>query len=630
MSKATLWRPMFRDFITHMRIDSKEVAATDERGTELNMWGSQEIALHEICTGLDDDVRTFIILKARQLGITTISLAIDLFWLLIHPGLLGALVTDTEGNRNVFRATLDRYLKNLPPKLVGDNFEITKHNRDFLLLPNGSRLDYIVAGTRSKTNWGEGRGYVLAHLTEVAAYGNPEGLASFRETLAETHPNRLFIYESTAKGFNHWKDMWDESLRDKFSKRGIFIGWWAKEINRIARKDKRFATYGSSAPDPEEKELIRAVKDRYGINIDQEQLAWYRWRESDTSRSAQDTNQNLPWIAEQAFVFTGYSFFQSRLIARDMAEVDDPANEDEYSFKAYRYWIDNDFFAIKMEQIVDAARISEVELRVWEEPKKEGQYVIGCDPAHGRSDWKDNCGISVWRCFGDKLVQVAEFASSNFEAHQAAWILAHLAGGYKDCIVNIELTGGPGRAIMVEFERLRNMMRTEMTQPKGSGIEWDDVLSNARWYLYHRPDSMGAGYAYNFMTTRDSKFHLMNDMRSSYSQRLLHLRSRPMLEEMHNVIQDGGSIEAQGRNKDDRVFAAALANMAWLQWVKPMMMSNGLSYRNVIDKENGETTAGRAIVEKIVWNYFRRAEEEDALNPPRTDEERMLRDRGLI
>ncbi len=179
--RATRWMRPFEDFLKHMRIDSKEIAAEDERGSPLNLWGSQRMFLSEVATGLEDGQNTFVCLKARQEGISTVSLAIDIFWCLVHPGMMGALVTDTEANRNIFRATIERYIKNLPAKLVGENFKIPRVNRDFILFPNGSRLDFLVAGTRSKATWGEGRGYTLAHLTEVANYGDPNGLASFRE-----------------------------------------------------------------------------------------------------------------------------------------------------------------------------------------------------------------------------------------------------------------------------------------------------------------------------------------------------------------------------------------------------------------------------------------------------------------
>jgi hypothetical protein len=625
--RATRWMRPFEDFLKHMRIDSKEVAAVDEHGSPLNLWGSQQIFLDQLAFGLEDGQHAFFVLKARQLGISTISLAIDIFWCLVHPGMMGALVTDTEANRNIFRATIERYIKNLPVSLVGENFKLPRINRDFVQFPNGSRLDFLVAGTRSKATWGEGRGYTLAHLTEVANYGDPNGLASFRETLSETHPNRLTIYESTAKGFNHWKDMWDECARDPFTKRGIFAGWWAKDLNRIGRRDRRFQLYGQDAADGNESELINAVRDRFGVSVDMEQLAWIRWRTSDQSADVSNIAQNLPWVPEQAFIFSGFSFFQTRLIARDLNDMDE--NEDAYAFKAYRYWIGTDFFATKMEQLGQGSNPDEWELRVWEEPVKGGQYVIGCDPAFGRNDWRDKHAISIWRCYADKLVQVAEYASHNIEAHQCAWVLAHLASAYKDCIVNLELSGGPGKAIMREFDRLRGALRQEMYSRQLKEFDWEDVLNGMRWYLYHRPDSLGAGYVYNFLTTRDSKFDLMNRLRSAYTTRVLQVRSRPLLGEMQAVVQEGSTIEAPGREKDDRVVGAALANFAWDDWVRPQMIANGMTYERVKAEEAGEISSSRVIVDRLVYNYFQRAEEL-ANADPRDSAPKFLIERGLV
>jgi hypothetical protein len=620
------WRPRFEQFLTHMRIDSKEVAAVDERGSPLKMWGSQKMFVDNIFQGLDNDQRMFAFLKARQLGISTISLALDLFWLAVHPGMIGALVTDTEENRDVFRATLKRYINNLPPELVGDEFRLGKNNKSYMTFePNGQRLDFMVAG-KSKATWGEGRGYALAHLTELSKYGNPAGLASFRETLAETHPDRLFIYESTANGSNHWKDICEEAERDTES-RFVFIGWWAKDINRIKATNRRYKIYGADLPDQGETEKINEVYKRHNVVIDREQLAWIRWRDSDTSSSPQDKAQNLPWLAEEAFVNTGYSFFQTRLLNQDIDAATNPDNELLYRWKGYRYHLANDFWAIKMEQIRDRERIDEVELKVWDEPVKNAPYVIGCDPAFGRNDWKDRHAISVWRCFADRLVQVAEFATSEVESHHCAWVLAHLAGAYRNCIINLELNGGPGRAVMREWDVLRQQMRSPMYEEQQKTLGWDDPLSQARWYLYHRPDAMGAGYCYNFNSSRDTKYDLMNRIRSGYTTRILWVKSRRMMEEMQNVIQDGSTIGAPGRAKDDRVFAGALAYYAWDEWMRSMLMSQGLSYESVMAKETGEAAIVDQVVDRLVWNYFKKAEE-DAANPRRNVEKYLL-DRGL-
>src|SRR5580692_723267 len=112
--KASGWLPLFSSFVSDLRIASKEITSTDERGVKLELWESQKRFLKEIATGLDAGIRTFICLKSRQLGITTISLAIDVFWLAMHPNLIGALVSDTDKNRSKNRAQIERYVKSLP------------------------------------------------------------------------------------------------------------------------------------------------------------------------------------------------------------------------------------------------------------------------------------------------------------------------------------------------------------------------------------------------------------------------------------------------------------------------------------------------------------------------------------
>lgn len=605
MPRASKWINTFERFIAPLRIDSKEVEGeSDGRGAKLDLWGSQRRFLEEVAAGLDDGVRTFVCLKSRQLGISTVSLAIDLFWLAMHPGMQGALVADNDSNSAFFRAALTRYIASFPKDFFGADFRCITNNRNFLKFSNGSRLDFLVAG-KSKKAWSESRGYTLAHATEVSKYGTIEGLASFRESLAEAHPNRLFIYESTAAGFNHWRDMWISAGNDPHTQRRFFIGWWAKDINSIKRRDKRYAVYAAYPPDERERELIKAVSEKHNHNITMEQLAWMRWRQSEEAADPNLLDQNQPWIAEQAFIQSGYSFFQARVIQQEMQRVYDTADG---LFKGYRFWIGNDFWATKLEQIGSDDRINEVELRIWQEPVKEGRYVIGCDPAYGRNDWKDRHGITVCRCYADKIVQVAEYADHNIETRQAAWVLAYLAGAYKNCLVSVEL-GGPGRAIFTEFEYLRRQVREEIYNQKAEKLGWEDFLSTARWYLYHKPDSPGAGFVYSWETNTRTKFEIMNQLRDSFMTRTLLVHSIPALEEMASVIQDGSEIAAPGRNKDDRVFALALCNRAWIDHVRSPMLSEGLLYERVLREEAGERGRGGVVVDRIVYDWFRRQEE---------------------
>ena len=141
------WMELFLDFIGYMTISSKELDSAKPVPLLDVLYTAQYRFLEEVAEGLDRDIHDFKILKSRQLGISTISLALDVFWASVHDKLQGALITDTDANRDKFRILLEQYIESLPRGLrVG----IKTHNRNNLVLMNGSVIDYLVAGTRGK------------------------------------------------------------------------------------------------------------------------------------------------------------------------------------------------------------------------------------------------------------------------------------------------------------------------------------------------------------------------------------------------------------------------------------------------------------------------------------------------
>jgi hypothetical protein len=633
--KASRWIKIFKEFSQDLRINSKEEISDDDRGIPLVLWESQKRFLEFVGDGLDQGIRQFYCLKSRQLGLTTISLAIDIFWLAMHKNLTCALVTENEKNRDKNRAILRKYVNSFPPSYFGESFHIIKggDNRNSMRFSNGSRIDFLVAGVRDKgTSWGEGEGYAFAHLTECAAYGSAEGLDSFEEAFAQTNPNRLFIYESTAKGPNHWQDRYLKAEADPYTKRALFVGWWSGDHNRIEQSDPRFLRYGGYAPSGEEREKVAAVAHLYGHKITPEQLAWIRWREDTATGDAEAMLlQNQPWTASESFILTGFSFFQNRTIGQAIKTVIDapeaPVSEGGYGFVGYRYELEGRFFDIKL--VLEEENLEDVTLRIWEEPVADAQYVIGFDPAWGRNPHGDRHAISVWRCFADKLVQVAEYADKDVEMKHATWVCAHLAGAYNNVIVNFDVNG-PGQGVFSEWDSVRGQLNAEMNDELVRARDWENALGQARWYLYHRPDSMGAGYAYAYQTSGRGTEVLMHGFRGAYVSGELVIRSLPMLYEMTKVVQDGASIGAPESSsadcKDDRVFAAALAQRAWADWVKPGMIAQGLTYERSMKTERGEITKQTQYMNSIVSRFFLTQQQKAEMTP---DRPQWQVDRGL-
>ena len=420
MAKGSVkWLSLFRRYIKNLRIQSKHASEDlDGSGIELKLWTSQQRVLEEICDGLENGIHVFYVLKSRQLGVTTVTLAILLFWLALHPNTIGCMVSDSEKNSAKNRQTIRKYIESLRP-FMGKTFNLNKSeggvdNKFGFTFSNGSRLDMLVAGT--KRAWGEGEGYVVGHLTEVAGYGKEEGLESFRHAMAPDNPRSLYIYESTAKGPNHWKDMWESARADEYSSRCIFVGWWSNDLQRIKMSDRRFLAFGTQPPSPEENEKVTAVKNLYNYDIDMEQLAWYRWQQTMPNSNDTDLDQNQPYTEEDCFIQSGVSFFQQRLITRRREEVaanGDGVEDGGFGYKAYEFYLGDEFHISTINEITNPIPQDQIKLRVWEPPRPEGVYVIGVDPAGGRSEDSNNHCCSVWRVFADKMVQTAEWADSH-------------------------------------------------------------------------------------------------------------------------------------------------------------------------------------------------------------------------
>lgn len=630
---ATKWLPLFRTYISHLRITSKHAAEDpDGDGIPLKLWTSQTRVLEEICDGLENGIHTFYVLKSRQLGVTTVTLAILLFWLALHPNTIACQVSESDKSSVKNRATISAYLASLEA-FMGKSFGVIKNNKYGITFRNKSRLDFLVAG-KSKTNWGEGEGYLAGVLTEVAAYGREEGIDSFRHATAPENPRALYIYEGTAKGPNHWKDMWEAALQDEYTSRCIFVGWWSHDLQRIKATDRRFVSFGIEQPTPLEHDYIVAVRHQYGYEVDREQLAWYRWQATLPNSNIADLDQNQAWTAQQCFVQSGISFFQTRLLAKRRDEIQDaPANtsieDGGFGYKAYNFYLGDDYHLSKVEEIISFIPPEQRKLRIWEKPHPEGWYSIGVDPAFGRNDVGDLHAIEVWRCFADRMVQVAEWADNVPDTRHCAWVMAFLAGQYQNCRLNVDLTGGPGAAVMQAFQDLRDRMRSELYAGKVEVFE--DFLAAANWYLYRRIDSPGPGYMYNTKVGRDLKFRMMNMLRDSWVTNLLEIRSIPLLDEMANVRQANSDIAAEigpsgtGKSRDDRTFALALAHLTWAENLRPGLIAQGITWEGTKAKEKGEISPLADRLNRRVYSLMKAADEAMDLPPPRT----FFEQRGL-
>ena len=571
----------FYKFCSELKIETKE-EGLKKMG---NLLGTQVYVMEEIQKGLDNDIHFFVILKGRQLGITTISLALDLYWQFTHPGWQGTLVADTEENRDMFRSTLAMYMDGLPKEY---KVPLVAHNRNQMVLKNRSRLFYQIAGNKSRL--GQGKAITYLHGTETASWGSEEGLASLIASLAEKNPERFYMFESTAQGFNMFHDMYKTAKKAK-TQRAIFCGWWRNEYYSVSGDSDIYKVYWDGKLSGEEKEWVKDIKKLYGYEVNSRQMAWWRWKMHEGIKDESLMYQEFPPTEDYAFVMTGTSFF-STTRCTEAAKEAKKLVPDHYRYAFGQLFQDTE--VIKSTERLGA-------LTIWEEPVDTAYYVIGADPAYGSSDWADRFCIQVYRCYADGLDQVAEFATSEMNTYQFAWVIAHLAGAYKNSTLNLEVNG-PGQAVINE---IRNLKRMAVSLGGAAGHGLMDVLGSMTNYIWRRNDTLGGlSNSIGYLTTTNSKERMLQYMKDYFERQMIKIRSMETLEEMKGIVREGSFLGAPGRGKDDRVIATALACVAYAEQIQPRLIAQKITRQISHAQEN--FTPEQISVGRNVSDYLKR------------------------
>jgi hypothetical protein len=579
-AKTEAFAAAFYQFINHVRINSKDKGSDYILGSGLYL--AQKRVLEAIWSGLERDVHDVKVLKGRQAGISTLIRALAVFWLGFHKGMVGAMVFDSEGHTSGARQEVEDMIDNLP-KFLGFP-EITNRNRYGIRLANQSRLMFMSAGTRQSQSsgvLGRSSGINLLWASEMCSWINEGGVQALKNALSTRFEDRLFMWESTARGPNVWKTMWDEAQVDDLNQVAVFIGWWANDALRIEENDRRFPFYGLEPPNTEERQRIAEVKKLYDYDVTQEQLAWYRYyidpgREREEGEP-QDTYklEDQPWTSFEAFQLTGSTFFDgSTLMRHQMKAV-------TFRYKSFKWLPASDDGGFFKSRIEPAFTGRDTDLRVWEEPLPTAQYVIACDPAFGHSEKSDHSAIEALRCYADCIEQVAEFQSTSTPTHQLAWMVIALEayyGSFSGNIVHriIEING-PGEAVWREIDQTIKIIRSGYLGQAAREAGLADIGVNSRNYIYTRSDSMTAGHALMFKTQQQLKVAIMERLRDFIHNGGILIRSKEVLEEMTGVTRDGDKIGAEGSNRDDRTVALALGVRCWEERVRRALVGQGLT-----------------------------------------------------
>jgi hypothetical protein len=552
------------DLLTSVEVDTKELGRC-----RVDPWPSQRMVIDAVAKGLQEGVHEFVVLKCRQVAITTVCSVIELFWALANPGVQGAIIADRTDNLERLRRIFASLLETLPPEWRSPEHHLVQNNRTGMAFANRSVIDLLAAG--SNPDLGASRALNMVHATECAQWKSLAGVESLKASLARQNPHRLYIWESIANGFNWFHGHCQQAKQDRHM-RFIFIGFWANPTYSIPKSDPDYKIYWDGRLTDDEVVRARFVKQTYNVVIKPEQIAW--WRREGEFKAEEYMLRHYPWHERECFIASGSGFFP----AKKTLEIAESLGPTSPPYQGYKYVFSEEFLGSKIEQV---HKPEEAMLKIWEPPEPDGVYCIGVDPSGGGGGDSNDHAIEILRCYADRAVQVGEFRSNQPATYQLAWVLAHLAGAYRDHLANLEVTG-VGAAIIPEVRNLRQLAERGVLQGEIASTRILDMIGSVRWFLYKRPDTLGgAGNVIAWKANQDNKHQIYSELRDSMLVgNRLEIRSPRLIEQIQAIIEDDGWLGAgpdTGQN-DDLVSAMVLAHHAWIEWRRPGLVARGLTW----------------------------------------------------
>jgi hypothetical protein len=460
----------------------------------------------ELFTNLD---KYNVILKSRQLGITSVSCAYSVYLTQTQPNTTCLLVSYSIDSATAIFEKLKQLYNDLPEVL---KVPLIANNKKELRFINGSRITVSTCGNKDVAR---GQTLHFVHLSEVGFMKDTvtKQLLAIEQCLV---PNGKIILESTANGLNHFSEIWGKAERGDSMYRPHFFNWcedkvmFKEEYKMFC--DRYIKLHGDM---PKEEDLDDEEKSLLELGADLEQLVWRRMKIANSDLDS--FKQEFPSTALEAFLMTSNNVFDSRCI------------QDRLNFIHTVQKITtkpSDLPAVAMPYF-------NRELTMYKTATHNDSYYFGVDCSEGVGG--DYSAIEV---VNQDCEQVMEFKSNTIKPFEFTELIHDLAIYYNKAYLVIEKASS-GHSVL---DKLKNDYRYSRLHKHK---EYD-----ARGQLKRK-----VGFVMNPKT----KPMVINNFVELFMTNQMLVNSKDLLGEMKLYCFEDGKMNASRGYHDDLVIAMALA-----------------------------------------------------------------------
>ena len=457
-----------------------------------------------------------IILKARQMGFSTLTESI-LFKetttkFNVNTGIVAHKEEATTNLFNMSKRIYDNLPEEMKPKKKASNAKELIFDND-----EGTGLkSKIKCMTAGADGVGRSDTFNNLHISELAFWGKAKDTMLGLMQAVPNLPNTMVIIESTANGYEYFKEIWDKATKGENDFIPLFVGWHELKEYQMP--------YTGFELTEEEKQL----QETYNLSL--EQLTWRRWCiANNCGGDIQQFKQEYPMNPHEAFIVSGTSVFDKEKIVLRLETIPKPLKTGYFSY------IYNDEKPIG-QKISNIRWINDPNgyIKIYQVPDSPVQtkYCIGGDTAGDGSDFYTGHVLDA-----RTGTQVATL-KQQFDADLYTKQMYCLGKYYKDALIGIEANFDSFP--IMELQRLgykNQYVREKMDEYTGKNEK-----------------------RYGFRTTSLTRPTILSNLIEIVREHTNLLNDKDTLEELLTIIKnEKGRIEAPEGGHDDQMMGLAIA-----------------------------------------------------------------------
>lgn len=454
---------------------------------------------------------------------TSFITAFQLSYTIMKQNFSGFTVADSSDNTETIFEDKCKYIFDSLPEQIKP---VQKYNTKTELILEQQNSKWRCATAQAK---GVGRSKTINffHGSEVAFW---RSISSVIKSLGQALTKKsIRIFESTANGFNEFRELWVKAERGENNFIPLFYEWWrTSEYSLPIRNDE----------ERQELELIINMNDNLGKKLQWlrdekylslEQLKWYIMKKKELG---DDLDQEFPCTPEEAFLSSGITVFDRQVLMARLLNLEKVQRiiKPKKGYFVYDY-VGHMIIKSSIKFVEDPTGY----ITIYENPRYGVPYTGGFDTAEGGLDYC--AGHLIDNISGRQVATIHKRMGLEEYARQIFCLGMHYTSTIP-CLIGVE----------TNFDLYVTKELARLEYPKQ--------------YMREAMDSMGAVVKkLGFNTNKVTRNTILSNLKSIIRENCQYINDINTIKELLTFEEVDGKAQASEGNHDDLVMSLAITYM---------------------------------------------------------------------